>query len=130
MNARLIASFIFICGLAEAAHAGNLFTGERKLNNLVSELLAVSSVSKLSQPFAFSRSSDGWIFISAIARGRGTVRVILDQETVIVHDNPGSAEAMRYVAKGAHTARVECQGEITLEKLAVKSIPELIHCGL
>ena len=37
---------------------------------------------------------------------------------------------MRYVAKGAHTVEVECQGEINLEKLAVKAIPELIHCGL
>src|SRR6266850_4269125 len=135
MSARLIASFfISICGLAKAAGAEILFTGERELNNLVSELLAVSSVSKSSEPFAFTRSSDGWIFISATCKGIGTVRVMLDRErggdTVIVRDGAGSSEAMRYVAKGAHTVEVECQGEINLEKLAVKAIPELIHCGL
>src|SRR5207249_5263845 len=39
-------------------------------------------------------------------------------------------EAMRYVTKGEHTIQVEGKGEINVEKLAVKAIPELIHCGL
>src|SRR5213594_174224 len=37
---------------------------------------------------------------------------------------------MRHVTKGAHTIHVEGKGEINVEKLAVKAIPELIHCGL
>jgi hypothetical protein len=131
MSARLIALFIiFICGLAEAPDAEILFTGERRLNNLVSELLAVSSISKSSEPFRFTRPSDGWIFISATSRGRGTVRVILDQDSVISHSEAGNAEAMRYLTKGGHTVRLEYQGEISVEKLSVKAIPELIHCGL
>jgi len=111
-----------------------LFLGERKLNNFVSELLDVSSISKSSEPFRFTRSSDGWIFISSTCKGKGTVRVILDKEpdAVIVHDAEGGPrrEAMRYVTKGEHTIRVEGQDEFNLEKLAVKAIPELIHCGL
>src|ERR1051325_3762976 len=131
MSARLIASFIIlVASLAEAADAEVLLTGERRLNNLVSELLTVSSISKSGQPLAFTCSSDGWIFISATFRSRGTARIILDQETVIVRADAGVAEAMRYVTKGAHTFRVECQGEISVEKLTVKAIPELIHCGL
>src|SRR5439155_11043923 len=39
-------------------------------------------------------------------------------------------ETMRYVTKGEHTLQVECDGEISVDKLAVKAIPELIHCGL
>jgi len=133
MSARLIvAVVIFICGIAGAADAGVLFSGEKKLNNLVSELLEVSSISKPGQSFAFTRSSDGWIFISSTCKG--TVRIILDKESgaMIVHDAAGSPrrEAMRYVTKGDHTIQVEGKGEINMEKLAVKAIPELIHCGL
>src|SRR6266516_2541192 len=133
MSARLIvAVVIFICGIAGAAEAGIPFSGEKKLNNLVSELLEVPSISKSGQSFAFTRSSDGWIFISSTCKG--TVRVILDKESraMIVHDAAGSPrrEAMRYVTKEEHTIQVEGKGEINVEKLAVKAIPELIHCGL
>src|SRR5439155_1291384 len=121
---------ISLSGFAGAAQAGILFAGERKLNNLVSELLAVSSISKSSQPFTFARSNDGWILISSTAQGMGTVNVILDTatrgDTVIVHDGAGGREAVRYVIQGTHTIRVECQGEISVEKLVVKAIPELI----
>ncbi len=133
MSARLIGSIVIsICGFEGAADAGILFSGEKKLNNLVSELLEVSSISKASQSFAFTRSSDGWIFISSTCKG--TVRVILDKESdaVIFHDAKGGSrrDAMRYVTKGEHTIEVEGKGDIEVEKLAVKAIPELIHCGL
>jgi hypothetical protein len=135
MSARLIASvLILVCGLAGAAEAEVLFSGERKLNNLVSELLEASSISESGKPFTFTRSSNGWVFISSTCNGKGTVRVILDKESdaVIVHDGDGGPrrEAMRYVTKGEHTIRVEGKGEFKVEKLAVKAIPELIHCGL
>ena len=137
MRARLIGSIVILaCGLAGAADAKILFSGERKLNNLVSELLEVSSVSKSSKPSTFTRSSDGWIFILATCNGKGTVSVILDQksggDTVMVHDAEGGprGEAMRYVAKGQHTIQVECKGKVSVEKLVVKAILELIHCGL
>src|SRR6266567_7642558 len=116
MSASLIASIaISLSGFAGAAQAGILFAGERKLNNLVSELLAVSPISMSSQPFTFARSNDGWILISSTGKGMGTVRVILDQatpgNTVIVHEGAGRSEAVRYVIQGTHTIRVECQGE-------------------
>lgn len=134
-TARLIVFIaVCICGVAGAAEGGILFSGEKRLNNLVSELLEVSSISKSRQSFAFTRSSDGWILVSSTCKGTGTTTVILDQErdTVIVHDAGGAPrrEAMRYVTKGKHTLQVECKGAIKVEKLAVKAIPELIHCGL
>src|ERR1041385_7024872 len=122
--------------LAGTVAAEMLFSGERRVNNLVSELLEVSSISGSSNPFTFTRPSDGWIDISLVAQGEGTVRVILDEEsradTVIVQESETSsrAEAMRFVVKGAHTVEVECKGKVRVEKLAVKAIPELIHCGL
>jgi hypothetical protein len=99
-------------------------------------LLEVSSISKSVESFTFTRSSDGWIFISSTSKGPGTFRITLDKElggnTVMVHeaaDGP-RGEAMRYVTKGEHTIQVECHDKISVEELAVKAIPELIHCGL
>jgi hypothetical protein len=131
MSARRFAAIlILISEFAGTAEAGILFSGERKLNNLVSELLEVSSLSKGNESFAFTRSSDGWLLIAATCKG--TARVILDKDTVIIHDAEGSSgrEAMRYVTKGEHTIRMEGKGEINVERLVVKAIPELIHCGL
>ena len=137
VSPRLIASIaVFVCGFAGGGEAGILFSGEKKLNNLVSELLEVSSISESSKPFTFTRSSEGWIFVSWTSKGKGTVRVILDKgrggDSVIVHEAEGGprGEAMRYVTKGEHTIHFECQGKLTMEKLTVKAIPELVHCGL
>src|SRR5438105_2073999 len=125
MKARLFAVVvIFIGGLSGLAEAGILFSGEKKLNNLVSVLLEVASISRSNTSFRFTRSSDGWIFVSSTCKG--TARVILDKESdaMIVHDAEGSPrrEAMRYMTKGEHTIQVEGTGNINVEKLAVKAI--------
>lgn len=133
MRVKLIPIFLIaLCGLARAAETAVLFAGEKRRNNLVAELLEVASIAKSSQPFTFTRSSDGWIHIAAISKGAGIVRFLLDKvpAAVIVQDGDGRGEAMRHVTRGMHTIQVECQGEIRVEKLAVKAIPELIHCGL
>jgi hypothetical protein len=135
MSARLIASvLILICRFAGAAEAGILFSGEKKLNNFVSELLEVSSISKSGESFTFTRSSGGWICISSNSKGNGTARVILDRESdaVIVHDAEDSPrrEAMRYVIQGEHTIQVESKSNRIVERLTVRAIPELVHCGL
>src|SRR5213593_1546539 len=98
-RARLVASAAMVlAGFAGAAKAGIDFVGERKLNNLVAELLLVSSVSQPSQAFDFIRANDGWIFISASCHGRGTLRVLLDPQTraelALVQDGPGTSEAV------------------------------------
>ena len=125
---------MLICEFAGVTEAKVLFSGEKKQNNLVSELLEAASISKTGNPLTFTRSSDGWIFISANYKGQGTVRIILDKanDPVIVHDAAGGmvGEGMRHVTKGKHTLHVECKGSIRVEKLVVKAIPELMHCGL
>src|SRR5438445_805687 len=125
-----------ILGSGGDSEAKVLFSGERKLNNLVSELLEVSAISKSSNSFTFTRSRDGWIFIFATYTGKGIVRIFLDQaprgDAILVNDADGGklGEGMRYVTKSKHTIHVECEGDIRVEKLVVKAIPELIHCGL
>jgi hypothetical protein len=129
----LALALILFGPFADAAQGQSSLSREKKLNNLVSELLHVSSLSDFSEPLTFSRSSDGWIFISSTCKGEGTLRFVLDsKETVIVHDAASGPhrEAMRYVAEGPHTIRVERSGSIDLQNLEVKAIPELIHCGV
>src|SRR4051812_22887203 len=109
MRAAFIASALLsvsVCEFSGGAEPTVRFSGERKRNNLVSELLEVSSISKGSHSFTFRRPREGWIFISAMSQGKGKTRIILDKESrdnaVISHDADGGklAETVRYVAKG------------------------------
>jgi hypothetical protein len=139
MRATLVASILvstMACAFASGAEPTVVVSGERKQNNLVSELLEVSSISKLSHSFTFTRPSAGWIFMAATCEGKGTVHISLDKDSsrdiIVVLGAEGSKpeEAMRRVAKGEHRIRVECSGDCKVVKLVVKAIPELIHCGL
>ena len=139
MRANLLALIVYsllVCAVARAADPRVLFSGEKKRNNLVSDLLLVSSISKSNTSFPFTRSNDGWIFISVTCKGKGTVRIILDdaprRDAVIVHDAESEVpdEAMRYLARGQHEIRVECEGDVSVSRLVVRAIPDLIHCGL
>jgi len=137
MRARFIAyGLAVLFGARVVTAAEFLFSGERRANNLVSELLEVPATLGPSEAYTFRRPSDGWIFISVYCTGKGKVLVILDKEpgssAVIVNhtENGSNAEAVRRVSGGEHTIQVDCQGEIRVERLLVRAIPELIHCGL
>jgi hypothetical protein len=127
---------ICVCHLAACAEVKVLFSGERRRNNLVSELLEVSSISGPSTSFSFNRRGDGWVFISATCKGNGTVAIALDDsaksDAVIIHRATGCnpAEGVRFVKTGQHRIHVDCEGTARVERLVVKAIPELIHSGL
>ena len=86
------------------------------------------------------RSGEGWIFISAAYKGKGKLTILLDNasggEPVVLYaadsaaERSQLAEAVRRVAKGEHKIRVDCEGDVSVDKLVVKSIPELVQCGL
>jgi hypothetical protein len=109
--------------------------GVRWLNNLVAELLSVTS-EKGKGEWTFTNPRDGWVFISSTARVRGKERLwlTLDEEpreqAVIVHQSgqPETLEAMRYLKAGGHKIRLGKEGRPTLERLIVRAIPELIFC--
>ena len=123
-------------GLALTARSESAQVREKRLNNLVAELLEASSISGSGKSFTFNRSSEGWIFVAVSCRGKGSARVILDPATrrdqLISYQSETNSfsEAMRLVGKGEHTLEVQCQGDLVVERLIVKAIPELIHCGL
>ncbi|MGH7969285.1 MAG: hypothetical protein ACREIC_11220, partial [Limisphaerales bacterium] len=127
---------ILFCVFAPASRAGILFAGERRLNNLVSDLLEVSSISAPSQEFSFECSGDGWIFVSGQLAGGGSIAVRLDDtpgDPLIASRGPDAGsnlEAMRFISKGRHRIRADCEGDSRIARLSVKAIPELIHCGL
>jgi hypothetical protein len=112
------------------AEANVLFSGDKKRNNLVSDLLEIADISGATNSFQFTRPSEGWVFVSATWKGTGAVKVVIDNTTTGQGTVPGTLEAVRYVAKGEHQIRLERDGDITIDKLTVIAVPELIHCGL
>jgi hypothetical protein len=142
MNRTLIAALLFSTCVCEAARGDGtvVFSGEKKRNNLVSELLEVAAISKSGNSFPFTRSGEGWIFVSAAYEGKGKLKILLDPASggapVVLHAAENGAgrgalaEAVRRVAKGEHKIRVDCEGDVRVDKLVVKSIPELVQCGL
>jgi hypothetical protein len=131
MNLQVIAGALILPSLlALGGGSERPVPQEKKLNNLVSELIEVSFIPKAAYSVTFSRSTEGWVFIAAMCKGKGMVTVALDKASVIQSDSDKPAEAVRYVAKGRHDIHVSCDGAIRLDKLVVRAIPELIHCGL
>jgi hypothetical protein len=126
----------FVSDSAATAESRIVFSGEQRRNNLVAELLEVASITPPGSSFTFKRRNAGYIFVTADCRGEGTVTLKLDDApellAVIQNDaeTPKRTEAVRIVSPGEHKLSVASVGEIRVEKLVVKAIPELIHCGL
>jgi hypothetical protein len=125
-----------VCPFALAAEPTPVFSGNKPLNNLVSVLVEAEELSGDGNTLAFTRPEAGWIFVAAATAGQGDVALTLDAgapgEQALAGPPPadGSLERVRYVSKGEHKLRVDCRGGATVKQLVVKSIPELIHCGL
>src|SRR5262245_11350913 len=142
MNRTLLGGLLLATCVGDSARgdATVVFSGQKKRNNLVSELLEVADISKSGNSFPFTRAGEGWIFLSAAYQGKGKLKILLDDASegapVVLHaaDSAGEpsspAEAVRRVAEGRHTIRVDCEGDVRVDKLVVKAIPELVHCGL
>jgi hypothetical protein len=113
-----------------------LFSGDRKQNNLVTELLEIADISTPASSFSFKRTHAGYIFVMANCRGNGAATIKIDDTSdppaVVKNDSDAArrTEAFRNVSHGEHTLNVECTGDIRIDRLVVKAIPELIHCGL
>src|SRR5262249_27680537 len=134
MNRTLIGALLLSMGACETAWGDGtvVSSGQKKQNNLVSELLEVAAVSRSGNSFTFTRPDEGWIFLSASYKGNGNLTILLDdapgRAAVALHaagsaDERGApAEAVRRVAKGEHRVRVDCEGDVRVDKLVVKAI--------
>src|SRR5262249_7858016 len=142
MNRTLIRALLLSTFICETAWGDGtvVFSGQKKRNNLVSELLEVAAFSKSGNSFPFTRSGEGWVFLSAGYMGKGKLKSLLDDASgsapVVLHaadsaaERSAVAEAVRRVAKGKRKIRADCEGAVRVEKLVVKSIPDLVQCGL
>jgi hypothetical protein len=112
--------FCFVLAVASVANADSrvIFSGEKRLNNLVAELLEVADITQPGGSFAFQRPRDGWIFVTAVCRGAGTISLKLDDagEPLAVFRNPIAAprpfEAVRNIPAGKHQLQVQVEGRI------------------
>jgi hypothetical protein len=131
----VVSALALACGPAAAPYDRTSIPEDRKLNNLVAVLLDVAAA-PTTESLPFVPLRDGWIFISFTTRGAGAIHLTLDKGSpgeAAIHAAPGSGpthEAVHYVTKGRHTLQIECTGAVSFEHLTVKSIPELMHCGL
>jgi hypothetical protein len=121
------------CARGDAATV--VFSGQKKRNNLVSDLLEVASISAPGT-FQFTRPSDGWTFFSAVTEGSGSLTVRLEDaakdDAILTRNAPSASpiEGVRYLKKGEHRLRVNCRGGLRVLKLSVRAIPDLLNCGL
>lgn len=129
------AALVVARGLAATSDGNPALAEPQRINNLAALLLDVVPAPS-TESFPFVRESDGWIFLSLITHGEGKVRLTLDKGSSAeapLNPAPGSGasyEAMHYLSKGRHTLQIERSGPITIDHLTIKTIPELMHCGL
>ena len=131
----LVSAVILARALAVEQDGSASLPESQKLNNLAALLLDVVPA-RATESFPFVRPNDGWILISFTTHGAGTIRLTLDKgspEEIPINTTPGTGpnqEAMRHIAKGRHTLQLERTGAMSVERLTLKAIPELMHCGL
>jgi len=133
----LLSMVLSIFASTATAESGVVFRGEKRLNNLVAVLLEVAEISEPASSFTFNRDRAGYLLVAADCRGSGSVTLRLDDDAeplAVIERNADAAagriEVVRNVSPGEHRLIVECTGGIQVEKLVVKAIPELMHCGL
>lgn len=138
-HARLCLSavtFIFCVSLSGTASADSkiLFSGEKPLNGLVTELLDVENIAEPKSTFSVERQRAGYLFFAVETRGKGMVSLQLDAHPApfaeFQCDGNARQEAFQLVAAGSHKLTINLPDNCRVEKLVVRAVPELIHCGL
>jgi len=98
------------------------------LNNLVSELLSVPNVPS-GREFRFTNPRKGWVFVSCAAEeGHEALRLVLDGAEVTHRAGARTVEAMRVLAAGEHTLRINTRRRRAVSDLLVRTVPELAYC--
>lgn len=105
----------------------NVFANQ--LNNLVAE--HVNSTLTAVDKFWFTPARAGWLYVrlNATPTGSGVATVSLDGSTTqvlnVTTTNAALPEAMWYIPAGTHNVKVSSSGTVALNRLFVRSIPEI-----
>ena len=113
-----------------------IFSNVKVLNNFVWEVLsekpgAVNGV----KVYKFIQPKQRWVYVKCKAgSGKGKLSVSINAtagtKDIIVLDETGEREAMRPLPAGEHTLVLRVQGERNVDRLVVRSIPDIIFAGL
>ena len=106
----------------------------RVLNALVTELLRLEQPPRTQQEYRFVNPRDGWIFVASTAKvgEGGRLQILLDPPgdstpQLIEHvKGERTLEAMRLLPAGEYRLRLVANGDLSVERLIVRAIPELI----
>lgn len=107
------------------------------LNNFVSELLDVSPQAAMGEAnVAFENPREGWVFLRGQCVGGDSVTMELSvdgppsQARVPVDRFEGRIiEGMRYLSKGPHTLHVRCSPAGKIDRLLVRTMPEILYAN-
>ncbi len=134
--ALLLSTSFFVFNSTGLAESRDKAAAEERQNNLVTILLKTGKVAQPNQSFAFHPRRGGFVFLAVACQGKGTATFRLDDlpEPIAVvqrtADGIEHAEALKDVSAQEHTLHIACDGEIRIEQLVIKAIPELVYCGL
>lgn len=129
----IVATWWFIgAGGSLMAMQRNAHSTPRRLNNLVTELLAVPSPARGEHTFTNPR--DGWVCFSLTAEPGHDEDVALALDgrvepiVLIREDRPSTGEAMRYIPAGRHRVMLTTGAGTTPHNLLIRAVPELAFC--
>ena len=111
------------------------FKDVKILNNIVWELLNAKPVTfKRSMQYTFTQPKRRWVHIACKAKAEESLRLSLplapNRSDVMVFDGEdGEKETMRFLPAGKHTLLLRVQGTCRVDRLVVRSIPELIYAN-
>ncbi|MCX7778277.1 MAG: hypothetical protein N2381_09535 [Armatimonadetes bacterium] len=124
---KILLPFIVLLGLAEVQ--GQV---PRRLNNFVTELLDDSpgAVKGLFR-YRFVNPRDGWVLFRTVGEVSLGSKILMGVEgvekAIIVHEHGvNTVEAFRFLRAGEYSIVVDCHGNIRLERVVVRSVPEIL----
>ena len=132
MSRRMTCLTLIVCCVWLSCAAGYAAPAKPKvLNNFVSELLKAKVAASSRKTCEFTNPRDGWVFFSttvdkirscsiSVSLQRGVAR-----ETVILHREGKTAEAMRLLSAGSHKLEVSAEGKPSAS-LVVRAMPEVM----
>ncbi|MAE62702.1 MAG: hypothetical protein CMJ18_00395 [Phycisphaeraceae bacterium] len=132
MNKEILIVIIVTLPLAAAVPVG----AAKILNNLVSELRDVSLQGVHEADEEFENPRAGWVFLRAQRGGddHGVLQLSVDVAPedgadVVDRSDGRVVEGMRYLPAGKHTAHVRCTAPGGIERLVVRTMPEILYAN-
>ncbi|MDZ4858378.1 MAG: LamG domain-containing protein [Candidatus Hydrogenedentes bacterium] len=112
-------------------------SGVRALNNLVAELMNATNLpADAEQTVSFNNPRNGFVFASCEATlgDNDSVRIDIGgapegAAIAMTSQSASPGETMCFLPEGEGTLQIRCEGKPVIQRIIVRSIPELMFCG-